>query len=229
MRTLLTRKLARKPIVCAVAATIALMVGSLTAHAQAVNPAGANASKHGFAVVDISYIFKEHARFRATMEGMKKEMETIETELKADRDGIALTEQERNKYNPGSAEYKKFDEEVAQKMAQFNLKMTRLRKDFLEREAKVYYQTYLEVCEAVGYYAKRHNIGLVIRFNGEAVDPNRREDVLREINKPVPYQDNIDITPDVLALLNRDQQAQPIAPNTPIGVRPPASTQLPPR
>ena len=83
-------------------------------------------------------------------------------------------------------------------MAEFQLKMGKLRKDFLEREAKVYYQTYLEVVDAVKYYAKRQNIGLVLRFNGEPVDPNQREDVLREINKPVVMQDHIDITPDVL-------------------------------
>jgi hypothetical protein len=81
--------------------------------------------------------------------------------------------------------------------------------------------------EAIGYYAKRHNIGLVIRFNGEPVDPNRREDVLREINKPVPWQDNIDITPDVLAILNRDQNAIGARPNVP-GAQP-GGTQLPPR
>ena len=94
------------------------------------------------------------------------------------------------------------DEEMAREMAEFNLKMGKLRKEFLEREAKVYYQTYVEVGEAVEVYAKRQDIGLVIRFNGEPVDPNRREDVLREINKPVVVQNQIDITPDVLALIN---------------------------
>ena len=89
-------------------------------------------------------------------------------------------------------------------MAEFNLKMTRLRKSFLEREAQVYYQTYLEVADAVKTYSERHNIGIVIRFNGDPVDPNKREDVLKEINKPVVFQNQIDITPDVLALLNRD-------------------------
>jgi hypothetical protein len=87
--------------------------------------------------------------------------------------------------------------------------MGKLRKDFLEREAKVYYDTYADVVRVVTYYAQRQKIGLVLRFNGEPVDPNRREDVLREINKPVVVQDQIDITPDVLALLNREQQAAP--------------------
>ncbi|MCI0491719.1 MAG: OmpH family outer membrane protein [Planctomycetes bacterium] len=188
-------------------------------NAQAPNAAGLNAEKHGIAVVDISYIFKMHNRFKATMESMKGEMEKIEAELKADRDRIAQSEQQRNSFNAGSAEFKQADEEVARMMAEFNLKMTRLRKDFLEREAKVYYQTYVEVGEAVSYYAKRHNIGLVLRFNGETVDANRREDVLREINKPVVFQNQIDITPDVLALLNRDQRA----------AQQPTTSQLPTR
>src|SRR5262249_27402819 len=149
------------------------------APAQAQNPAGANASKHGVAVVDISYIFKKDDRFRATMDQMKKEMEQTEADLKAERDKIGQMEEQRNTYNAGSDQYKQLDEQLARSMAEFNLKMTKLRKDFMEREAKVYYQTYQEVSKAVEYYATHHDIGLVIRFNGEPVDPNKREDVLR--------------------------------------------------
>jgi Skp family chaperone for outer membrane proteins len=186
------------------AAALLSIIGFI--QAQVPNQAGSNASKYSVAVVDISYIFKKHDRFRTTMDAMKKEMETIEAELKADREKIAGNEQERNRYAAGSAEYKQLDEEVARQMAEFNLKMGKLRKDFLEREAKVYYQTYTEVCDAVQYYAKRQNIGLVLRFNGEKADSNSRDAILRDINKPVVYQDQIDITPDVLTLLNRDQQ-----------------------
>ena len=217
MKTLVSRPviLTRKKAVLAMAVAAALTTyGLLEAQQPApvagaavagVNPAGANASKYNIAVVDISYIFKKHERFKATMEQMKKEMETIEGELKADREKIAAQEQQRNQFNAGSAEFKKMDEDIARQMAEFNLKMGKLRKEFLEREAKVYYETYLQVVDAVKYYAKRQSIGLVLRFNGEPVDPNRRDDVLREINKPVVVQDQIDITPDVLALINREQ------------------------
>ena len=184
------------------AAAAVLTLGVVSSEAQ--NPAGANASKHGVAVVDISYIFKKDDHFRATMDAMKKEMEQTEADLKADRDKIAQKEEQRNAYNAGSPEYKQLDEQLARDMSEFNLKMTKLRKDFLEREAKVYYTTYVEVSKAVEYYAQHHDIGLVIRFNGEPVDPNKRDDVLREINKPVVFENQIDITPDVLALLNRD-------------------------
>jgi Skp family chaperone for outer membrane proteins len=224
VKTLLSRKRSVNPTrsllaIGVVAALLSISILTVDARAQAPNPAGANASRYGVAVVDISYIFKKHERFRAAMDSMKKEMETIEAQLKADREKIAQSEQQRNTFNVGTAEHKRLDEEVARMMAEFNLKMGRLRKDFLEREAKVYYQTYLEVVDAVNSYAKRQNIGLVLRFNGEPVDPNRREDVLREINKPVVVQDQIDITPDVLTLLNRDQAVRPAQPGS----------QLPPR
>jgi Skp family chaperone for outer membrane proteins len=183
-------------------------------HAQQAAPAqapqlSANVSKYGIAVVDISAIFKRHARFKATMDSMKAEMEKIEAELKADRETITKAEAHRNTFNVGQPEYKRADEEVARMMAEFQLKMGRLRKDFMEREAKIYYQTYTEVVQAVNYYAKRNNIGLVLRFSGESIDPNRRDDVLREINKQVVMQDSIDITLDVLMLLNSREQSSP--------------------
>lgn len=235
MKSLVTRYIVlnRKQVVIAVSLAAALttfgLLDAQVPNQPGPNPAGANASKYSVAVVDISYIFKKHERFKATMDQMKKEMETIENDLKADREKIAQQEQQRNQYNVGSAEYKKMDEDIARQMAEFNLKMGKIRKEFLEREAKVYYQTYLEVVDAVKYYAKRQNIGLVLRFNGEPVDPNRRDDVLREINKPVVVQDQIDITPDVLALINRDQSgAAPAAGQAPPQAQRPSS-QLPPR
>jgi len=217
VQMLLYRQVSILTIMAAAAISVCVAGNS---QAQAPNPAGANASKYGVAVVDIPYVFKNYERFRATSENMKKEMETIDANVKAERSQIAATEQERSKYNPGTAEYKKLDEEMARQMAEFQLKTSKLQKDFMERQAKLYYQTYLEVVDAVNQYAKSHNIGMVLRFNGEPVDPNRREDVMRDINKQVVVQDRLDITPDVLTLLNRD--AQPRTTQQP-------GSQLPPR
>jgi len=175
--------------------------------AQQQNPAGVNSSRFNIAVVDVSYIFKNYQQFRASMESMKNEMTSAEGELKAERGQVQAREEQRASYKVGTPEFKKIDEEIARLKAEFNLKAGRIRKDFLEREAKVYYQTYLEVSKIVKYYAQQHDIGLVLRFNGDQVDPNRRESVLRAINDPIVHQNNIDITPDVLALLNRGNTA----------------------
>jgi Skp family chaperone for outer membrane proteins len=189
---------------------------AVTTPAVAQHPLGVNATKFKIAVVDIGYIFKKHERFRAALEDMKKEMATIEEELKRDRTVIEQKEEQRNSYNVGTPEYTQIDDEAARMKADFSLKMTKIRKEFLEREAKVYYQTYLEMNDAVQYYSQRHDIGLVLRFNGEQPDPNRREQILQAINNPVVFQNKIDITGDILQVLNRERTAtQPVGSQIP--------------
>jgi Skp family chaperone for outer membrane proteins len=185
---------------------VSLVLSSLSslasAQQQQMGPS-ANAPKYGYAVVDVTYIFKNYSKFNQQMEQMKTAMEGADTQLKADRDAVASKEEMRQQYNPGSPEFKTVDEEVARLKAEFQLKAGKIRRDFMEREAQVYYSTFMEVSNAVMHFAQNNNIGMVLRFNGDSIDPNNREDILRAINKPVVFQNNIDITPDVLALLNR--------------------------
>jgi len=181
-----------------------------TAQAQQQQPAGENAgihaSRYGIAVVDISYIFKNYKRFKGQMDQMKADVQAAEQALLGEREAIQkMVEQLKSLYKPGTPEYKKMDDQIAERKAEFTLKATKQRKEILEREAKIYYQAYLEVNDAVKYYALRNNIGLVLRFNGDPIDPNNRQHVLRAINKPVVFQNGIDITPDILKTLDRSQ------------------------
>lgn len=188
------------------AAVVSILFTSLATPAAAQqSPASpsANATRFGIAVVDVNYIFKNYSQFKAAMEGIKGDIQQAETTLKSSRDAIQAKEEQAKQYQPSSPEFKQLDEEVARLKADFNIKAGRTRKDFQEREAKVYYQTYLQVSSTVEYYAKQNNIGLVLKFNGDQIDPDRPEEILQAINKPVVSQNNIDITPDVLALLNR--------------------------
>ena len=54
------------PAVLAAALSVQVL---FTSFASAQNQAGANAPKFGIAVVDVGYIFKNHQRFKTTMEG----------------------------------------------------------------------------------------------------------------------------------------------------------------
>jgi len=192
----------------ALAALAALtFVVSPAPSALAQNAAGANAQKYGIAVVDVSYIFKQHNTFRTKMDAMKGEMQGIEKQLEAERQKIVAKEGEKKGFKPGSAEFSQIDDQLATMKAQFQLNMQRLRKGFLEKEAKAYYETYQQVSQAITYYAERQKIGLVLRFNGEPADPLQRESILRVINRPVQFQNKVDITPDILAMVNRGTTA----------------------
>lgn len=194
-------------VVAAVAALAA--IAALAGQAQAQNPAGANATKFGVAVVDINYIFKNHAQFRSAMDAMKEDFKAIEAEVVASQRKIKQAQERKQGFKPGSPQFKDLDEQIVRMNASLQVDVTQKRKQLMEREASIYYDTYVEVEAAIRSYAEYKKIGLVLRFNGEDADQTNRESILRSINKAVHYQNSIDITPDVLAYLNRNTAARP--------------------
>jgi len=175
------------------------------------NPAGANAARYGIAVVDISWIFENYPRFKSTITAMQGEMKTVDEQVKAEAEQLRRLEQERNQFAAGSNEFKQKDEALARMKADFQIKTGKIRRDFLEREAKLYLDTYREVSAVIDSFARNNNIGLVLRFNGEppAQTAQSREDVGRTINQAIIFQNNVDITPDIVTLLTRGGAPQP--------------------
>jgi len=166
------------------------------------------------AVIDVGYIFKNHIRFKAAMDKMKDEVMVAENALKGDRDRINGLMEQLKGFNVGTPEYKKLEAEIAKGQGDFNVNAQLQKKDFMEREAKVYLQVYTEVEKAVGQFARDHGIAVVFRFDGDPVDGADRNQILRGITKPiVHYEAGNDITPDILKMLNgaavADQSGRP--------------------
>lgn len=193
-------------------AAVAGLISSMgpAAVAQQAAPAGptahgANAARYHVAVVDISFIFKNYPGFTSQIDKLKVEMEAADGALRADRDRLVQMEEQRNALKPGSAEFKALDEKLAHQKAEFSIKQGTVRRDFLEKEAQVYFATYNQVSAAVKAYAVKNDIGMVLRFTGDEMDKSApvpsREDVMRLIMQPIIHQNSIDITPDVLAVL----------------------------
>ena len=192
-----------KTLSLAVAAALAFGFASSSAVAQ--SSAGANAPQYGVAVVDISKIFENHAKFKEIMMKMKTDMQNIDTQLKAKRDAILKLEEARNNLRPGTEDYKKLDDQLATEKAKFALEMDRLKKDLMERESTIYFNTYKQVSIVISQYAKQRKIGLVMKYSSAAPDPANSSDILKDINKQVVYADNIDITNDILTIINGQQ------------------------
>jgi Skp family chaperone for outer membrane proteins len=166
------------------------------------------------------------------MEQMKAQMKQIEDQLKAERDEIAKQEvalqDTAKQFSTTSPQYREKDEQLARAKADFNLKMNSLRKDLMTKESQVYFQTYRQVNAAVTAYAKQRKIGLVLRFNGDTPNADNRGDIIKAINNPIWYQDNIDITREVLTIVNGGAPA-PVnagtqAPAATVGTRPTSPT-----
>ena len=193
----------------------ALLVAVSAPAARAQHPEAINAPRYKIAVVDISYIFKDHARFKQQIESMKTRMEALDKQFTSEREAIAAKEQERNQFKPNTPEYKNLDRQVTQMKADLAVRAEQEQKTLMQEEANMYFITYQEVQQTIEQYANRHDLALVLRFNGDPVDPAVRQDIIRGINRPVVYQNKIDITPDVLNLVNRGAGAAGTSPTAP--------------
>jgi len=192
----------------AVIATVAAALTSAPVFAQApiapaAAPRAATAPAAHTAVIDIGYIFKNHARFKTAMDKMKDEVLAAENALKAERDRINGLMEQLKGFNVGTPEYKKLEAEVAKAQGDFNVNAQLQKKDFMDREAKVYMQVYAEIEQAVSQFARQHGIAVVHRFDGDPVDSSDRNRILGNITRPIVYHDpQVDITPDILRVLN---------------------------
>ena len=183
-----------------------LIAGASTAVGQVQPPNGVaprNNAGTAVAVIDVNFIFKNHERFKQKMDDIKKDIEGFETHLRDERNKIQAKTEELKSLPSGSPQYKLLEEAIASMHTTLSLKTGRKRKEILEREAKVYFNSYQEIEERVSLFADRFGIGLVLRFNSEPMDATSRESVLQGINRAVVFQRNLNITNMVLEELNR--------------------------
>lgn len=173
----------------------------LWAGAHSIAQSG-GAAPLGIAVIDINAIFKEHGRFKSTMENLKKEIQLAEEALKKERNYIQSRIDAAAQFKPGTPNFKQAEEEIADLQAKFNVKAQLKKKNFMERESKIYFNVYTEVTKEVQEIAARYNIKLVLRYNSEPPSDEGRDNILRTLNQPIVYQNGLDITRHVIDSLN---------------------------
>ena len=201
----------RRTLLCA------LLVAGIFASSQFANSASAqSAGGTNVAVIDISYIFKHHARFNQAQEVMKKEVADFEKYVQDQRGRMQKLAEKMKEFETGSPDYKKIDEEMARITAEVQVETARKRKEFLQQEAKLYNNTYNEVVDEVTRFARQHGIALVLRFSSETVDPDDRQSVLQGVNRSVVYQDRLNITNLILEQINRQASAAPSTATRPV-------------
>lgn len=208
----------RSLLVATLVAFISLSSGfARLGHAQ-VTAGGAVPQRASVVVIDIGAVFKLHSRFNQEMEVMKKDVADFENYVRDERDRIGKLNEQLKQFNAGTPNYNMLEKDVHQKMADLQVQMSLKRKQFMEQEAKLYYNVYDEVTRVVARFANENGISLVLRYNSETIDPTDRTSVLAGVNNPIVFQRNLDITKWIVDILN-GSSPPPAAPGTarPVG------------
>jgi Skp family chaperone for outer membrane proteins len=155
------------------------------------------------ALLDVSYVFDQLPRFKQVMNDMKKDVDNAEAAVKAETQSIQkLTQDLESK--KGTADYRRMEEQITTRRANLAAQVETQRREFLQREAKIYYDFYRQIQMVVNDFCAANGIDIVLRFNTDPVDPETPQSVLSYINRPVvTYTRDRDITPDVLDIMIR--------------------------
>lgn len=160
------------------------------------------------AVIDLSYIFAQHIRFKQMNEDLKRDVDAARNELTANKQQLQKMAEQLDQYNRGSPEFKQLEEDLTKRQADLQVQFQMLKRDFGERDAKMYYTVYKEIMEHVRAYADKHGILLVMQFNGEPVDETDGNSLKNELYKPILFHHPaIDITPIILDAVNPPTRA----------------------
>ena len=201
------------------------LLAALVASAAMLSAAGSPARAENIAIIDLSWIFKNHLAFNARTDKMRRDVQAAEADLRKDRDAIAETAKnfkDSPEFKPGSPDYKQMEIELTKRQADLQVEVSLQKKRFLEQESRIYYDIYQEVLAEVKRYAAQNKIGIVFRFTGDPADVNDAQSILKELNKSVVwYEERIDITPTILDNLNAKYKQR-------VGTRPPRAG-VPPR
>lgn len=199
------------------------IVASLAVVAVNAHPAAAQAPRSSVggdvAVIDVAYILKNHRRFEQAKNQLTTQFETAAKALEEEKKEILQMQQGLAKFNPGTPDYRRLDEQVTQRQADWNVKANKHRKEIQERQASILANVYVELTNVVKQYSMQNGIGVVIQFNGEPIDPNKTFDTAQAITRPLVYvAPNRDITPHILGLINQNGGNSGVS-NLPQGVR----------
>jgi Skp family chaperone for outer membrane proteins len=194
----------KKTLSCAMltlSTVVALAIGS---QVDAQAPAGRPALP-GVRIIDLKKIFDNYNRFQDETKGLKSEVLAREEQLKGLRDEMKKLDDLRKEHPAGSNEAKDIETRMVRLDSEHRSQLTLGKKEFLEKEAKIYYNVYREVLDEVKLYSRYEGVSLVLRFNNDPTPgPEDPQGVLKELNKSVVHYDpSIDITGPILNELNR--------------------------
>lgn len=184
------------------------------ANPVASNSAGAWAGG-SLAVVDIFEVFASHARHRQAMDSLNKARKELETEAQASSKSLQAKRDEWSKLPVGSPEYKAREEEWARMASDAQVELKLKEKGLREKEAQVLYTTYVDIQDAVKEYAQRKRIALVMKFSRAKVEVNNPDAVRQAVQlRPIIFEDKLDITDDIIAMVNPATAEKPARPGS---------------
>ena len=119
-------------------------------------------------------------------------------------------------FKPGTDAYRELERKIANEAADLEIQMRLKAKEMREREAKIQYQTYVEIVNLVARFCERNGVSMVLSYSSKPVDDSDPRAIQAALNRSIIYQKNLDITDHILAELKRGIPPTPVSSGRPL-------------
>lgn len=176
-------------------AMLALTCGMLSFSVQAV-------AQQNVCVVDVAKIFESHSGFNAQLENLKQQAEEYKLSLQQRGEQLRSQSEGLKQYTVGSPEYNQLETELAQQAAALEVERKNKTRDFIQAEAQMHFDTYVQVTNAIASYCEQKGYRAAVRFNKTQPDRTNAASIMQRVNEYVVFhQPQIDITDSIIQML----------------------------
>jgi len=141
---------------------------------------------------------KEHHAAKAAFEAVARDEEQQQKDARTQLEMFAK----------GTNAYDELAVKLAKRQAVWNVEAKAQREDLQRAEAGIYAKFNTRLEKVITDLAAARKLRIAVRFSREALNEKDRTNVLRYVNRPVIFQDRLDITEDVIAALNSDDRGE---------------------
>jgi len=176
-----------------------------------------SAQSSNVCVVDVATVFKNHSDFNTRLHALQTEAEQFKAYLQSEVIKLQ-TMAEQLKAKPVSApDYNQLESTIAEANAKLMVEKNAKTREFVMREAKLHFETYVRTTNAVASICNQKNIRMVLQYSSIPMDLANPQSVMQRVNSEIVYHaPQKDITQDVISLMN---QGGPRVGNTPTSNR----------
>ncbi len=204
-----------------VAVVIVICLGHQPAGAQtAARPSGTSV-----AVIDLQDVFDAHPRLKSQLEQLSTQVDAFQAFLRQERQKVETLAEQLKTLKPGTPDYTAREKEFASIQADLQVQVRQKSREFLEQEAAMRLEAYQDIQQHIARFCQTYGVQLVIRYSRAPIDPTKPQEIQLGLNRPIVYQNSLDITQHIIDALT----AVAAAPAAPAGAAQPSVGARPPQ
>jgi len=155
------------------------------------------------AIVNVEKIAQQYKPFQKRVATLQEEGKELQSSVALKQSELQGVGNDLQKTAPGSPEQQKLQGQYARLQRELQLFVQEGQQKFREKDLKLSLTLHREIDQVLKPYCKTKGIRLVVRTQNASLEENQNaQQLVQTINRGVLFEDGLDVTDDVLKLMN---------------------------